>query len=95
MCKAVKIDFAARSSRKLAKLLDDLLVYHPAAMALADLSAAVSSSPPSARASHGFTSAGSKFYVHGGRCILGEGRESSQRGRDRLRRPKDDLARER
>ena len=56
----------ANSSCSAGSLLQDLHVYDPAAMAWTDLSAAASGTPPSARAYHGFTSAGGKLYVHGG-----------------------------
>jgi hypothetical protein len=48
-----------------AGLLKDLHVYDPASEAWTDLSAALSGTPPSPRAGHGFTSAGGKLYVHG------------------------------
>ena len=63
-------------------LLQDLLVYDPAAMAWTDLSAAASGTPPSAREGHGFTSAGGKLYVHGG---FGGSGECQERQRDRER----------
>ena len=47
--------------------LQDLHVYDPATMAWTNLSAAASGTPPSGRDGHGFTSAGGKLYVHGGR----------------------------
>jgi hypothetical protein len=49
----------------------DLHVYESSARAWTDLSAAASGTPPSARYSHGFTSAGGKLYVHGGQERLG------------------------
>jgi hypothetical protein len=48
-------------------------VYDPAAGAWTDLSAALSGTPPSPRREHGFTSAGGKLYVYGGRGDSGEG----------------------
>ena len=66
--------------------LDDLRAYDPAAMAWTDLSAAVSGSPPPARASHGFTSAGGRLYVHGGTRGLGEGGARGWREADRFKR---------
>jgi hypothetical protein len=46
--------------------LDDLHSYDPADMTWTLLSAAEDSTRPSARAQHGFTSAGGKLYVYGG-----------------------------
>ncbi len=46
--------------------IDDLHVFDPATMNWTLLSAALDAPCPSARYSHGFTSAGGKLYVHGG-----------------------------
>ena len=47
-------------------LLSDLYAFDPIAVAWMDLSDAGSGIPPTARDSHGFTSAGGELYVHGG-----------------------------
>jgi hypothetical protein len=49
-----------------ADYLDDLHAFDPATMTWTLLSAALDGPRPSARDSHGFTSAGGKLYVHGG-----------------------------
>jgi N-acetylneuraminic acid mutarotase len=46
--------------------LSDLHCFDPVALVWTDLSAAVAGTAPSARFSHGFTSAGSKLFVFGG-----------------------------
>jgi N-acetylneuraminic acid mutarotase len=46
--------------------LSDLHCFDPVALVWTDLSAAVASTAPSARSSHGFTSVGSKLFVFGG-----------------------------
>jgi hypothetical protein len=46
--------------------LDDLYAFDPATRTWTLLSAALDAPRPSARYSHGFTSAGGKLYVHGG-----------------------------
>ncbi len=53
--------------------LDDLHVFDPATMTWTLLSAADDAGRPSARAGHGFTSAGGLLYVHGGWGITGAG----------------------
>ncbi len=47
--------------------IDDLHSFDPATMTWTLLSAANDTRRPSARAEHGFTSAGGLLYVHGGR----------------------------
>ncbi len=54
--------------------LVDIHSFDPANMTWTRLSAADDASRPSARAGHGFTSAGGKLYVHGGVFITGSGR---------------------
>jgi hypothetical protein len=49
-----------------AVLIDDLHSFDPATMTWTLLSAANDTGRPSARFSHGFTSAGGRLYVHGG-----------------------------
>ena len=49
-----------------AGFFDDLHSFDPVNMTWTLLSAAEDSTRPSARAWHGFTSAGGKLYVHGG-----------------------------
>ncbi len=49
-----------------AGFLDDLHSFDPATMTWTLLSAANDTRRPSARADHGFTSAGGLLYVHGG-----------------------------
>ncbi len=51
-----------------ADINNDLRVYNPATMTWFDLAGHALGTPPTARWSHGFTSAGGKLYVHGG-CI--------------------------
>ncbi len=59
-----------------AGLLDDLHSFDPATMTWTLLSAANDTRRPSARAEHGFTSAGGLLYVHGGyRYKEGDGAE--------------------
>jgi hypothetical protein len=57
--------------------LDDLHSFDPATMTWTLLSAADDAGRPSARANHGFTSAGGLLYVHGGRTqnlVISEGK---------------------
>ena len=58
----------------LSAYFDDLYVYDPFLMAWADLTAVLSSTPPSPRYAHGFASesAGGRLYVHGGMSQSGE-----------------------
>ena len=49
--------------------LNDFHVYSPAYMTWFDLSSHAYGTPPTARAGHGFASAGGKLYVHGGRGL--------------------------
>jgi hypothetical protein len=52
--------------RRADSVLDDLHSFDPINMTWTLLSAAEDGARPSARRSHGFTSAGGKLYVHGG-----------------------------
>ncbi len=58
---------AASSHLSPADLLDDLYSFDPATMAWTLLSAAPNDGRPAARHGHGFTSAGGKLYLHGGK----------------------------
>ncbi len=49
---------------------NDFHVYSPAYMTWFDLSSHAHGTPPTARAGHGFTSAGGLLYVHGGSSSL-------------------------
>jgi hypothetical protein len=72
----------------LADSLDDLHAFDPATMTWTLLSAANDAPRPSARHSHGFTSAGGRLYVHGGQDSLGGRggwRERGERERERER----------
>ena len=55
-----------RSLPSAGRLLADLHSFDPATMNWTLLSAADGAGRPSARANHGFTSAGGLLYVHGG-----------------------------
>jgi hypothetical protein len=67
-------------------LLDDLHSFDPTNMTWTLLSAADDADRPSARNSHGFTSAGGLLYVHGGRDIaVSEGKGEAGAG-DRAHR---------
>jgi hypothetical protein len=52
--------------------LNDLHVYDPVGGAWTDLSGAVSGSRPTVRMLHGFTSAGGRLYIFGGKDAQGE-----------------------
>ena len=63
-------------------LLSDLYAFDPIAVAWMDLSDAGSGIPPTARDSHGFTSAGGELYVHGGYGLTSSGYYDDQEGLD-------------
>ena len=52
-------------------LLSDLYSFDPVSKVWTYLSDAAAGTPPTARASHGFTSAGDKLYAHGGNGSYG------------------------
>ncbi len=64
------------------RYLDDLHAFDPATMTWNLLSVADDAGRPSARSSHGFTSAGGLLYVHGGSCWEGDSEAMASRAGD-------------